>query len=73
MASEPRDQTGAIERDWMVLRRSRTIIGGYRVVAYGLTEDIARRRAARYKTPHQVMREPELLRIRIAALEADRA
>jgi hypothetical protein len=53
---------------WMVVRKSRTIIGGYRVIAYGLTEDAAQRRASRYKTPHEAMNEPDLMRIRLAAL-----
>lgn len=59
--------------DWMVVRKSRTIIGGYTVVAWGMTEERARARAASYKRPHEVMTEPDLLRIRIAALEKQAA
>lgn len=59
-----------MKSNWLIVRKSRTVIGGYTVVQYGLTEEVARRRADAYKTPHIAMPEPELLKIRIAALNA---
>jgi hypothetical protein len=55
--------------NWLVVRKSRTVIGGYRVVAYGLSEAHAERLAASYKSPHHAMPEPELLRLRLQALD----
>lgn len=61
-------------RNWMIVRKSRTVIGGYKVVAYGLSESSARERAARYKRPAEVMTEPDLLGLRLKALdERDRS
>jgi len=53
---------------WMVVRRSRTIPAGYRIVQASLTEDQARARAARYKRPHEAMREADLVELRTRAL-----
>lgn len=62
-----------IGHTWMVVRRSRTIPGGYRVVQHALTEEQARARAAAYKLPHEAMLGERLVELRVAALAASRA
>lgn len=40
---------------WMIVRRSRKIPGGYRVVRAGLTEKQARDWAPQYTRPHEAV------------------
>jgi hypothetical protein len=58
---------------WIIVRRSRTIPGGYRVVRTRLTEDVATRLAAEYKRPHEAMAFRALVELRMAALAAARS
>lgn len=60
------------EQKWMVVRRSRVIPGGYRVVKAGLTERLARALAADYRTPHEAMSHSDLYALRDAALASQR-
>jgi len=55
---------------WLVVRRSRTIPGGYRVVRARLGQEQAKRIATSYKRPHQAMSRDELVKLRLAALAA---
>ena len=57
---------------WMIVRRSQTIPGGFRVVQAGLTEELAWSWASEYKHPHQAMRERELVELRMDAFSAQR-
>lgn len=53
---------------WMIVRRSQSIPGGYRVVRAGLSEEQARSWAPHYKRPHEAMSEKELTERRMEAL-----
>lgn len=59
--------------EWIVVRKSRRIPGGYRVVKTHLTEEEARSLADWYKRPSQAMRMRELVEIRMEALAEMRA
>ena len=61
-------QPGRFEM-WMVVRKSRTILGGYRVVQHGLTEAQAKSWAADYKRPHEAMSSSELMGRRKRAIQ----
>jgi hypothetical protein len=58
-------------RTWLVVRRSKKIPGGYKIVRAGLTEQQAKDWAASYKTPHQPMSYERIVEIRTAALCPD--
>jgi hypothetical protein len=57
-----------IAERWMVVRRSGTIPGGYRVISHGLTEQEAIKLAAWYSTPSEAISESRLLQVRTDAL-----
>lgn len=57
-----------MSKDWMIVRRSRTIPGGFRIARHGLTEEQARSGAAAYKRPHQAMSYAELVDRRLVAI-----
>lgn len=60
-------------KDWVVVRKSRTIPGGYRVIKTRLTEEQARAQAAWYKRPAEVMRLDELIALRMVAIANTRS
>lgn len=56
------------DQEWAVVRRSRSIPGGYRVVVTHLSEEVAQRRAQTYARPHEAMRMDVLIKHRLDAL-----
>jgi hypothetical protein len=53
---------------WMIVRRSRTIPGGYRIVRSRLSEKQAREWAPKYARPHEAMATAEVMKRRMIAL-----